>query len=103
MSRAIQVGGCPGFEQTGPTRRSLLKVGGIGLLGASLPGVRQAAAQGCRKARAKAVIFLHQFGGPSHVDTVDMKPAAPDAIRGEFKSSATRAPGIAVCEWLPRL
>src|SRR5207253_4407861 len=56
-----------------------------------------------RKARAKAVIFLHQYGGPSHVDTVDMKPSAPEAIRGEFKPIATKASGISVCDRLPRL
>jgi hypothetical protein len=53
------------------------------------------------KSRAKAVIFLHQFGGPSHVDTFDMKPSAPEAIRGEFKPVATKAPGMMVCERLP--
>jgi hypothetical protein len=55
------------------------------------------------KARAKSVIFLHQLGGPSHHDTFDMKPAAPDNIRGEFKPIATRVPGLQVCERLPRV
>jgi hypothetical protein len=49
------------------------------------------------------VILLHQFGGPSHVDTFDMKPAAPDAVRGEFRPIATRTPGIVVCDRLPRV
>jgi hypothetical protein len=80
-----------------------LRVGGASLLGLSLPGVLQAAEAGRRTARAKAVIFLHQWGGPSHHDTLDMKPDAPEAIRGEFKPIATRAPGIYVSDRLPRL
>ena len=40
-------------------------------------------------ARAKHIIFLHQFGGPSHLDTFDMKPDAPSGIRGEFQPIAT--------------
>ena len=55
------------------------------------------------KAKAKAVILLHQFGGPSHLDTFDMKPDAPSEYRGEFKPGPTRVPGISICERLPRL
>src|SRR5712691_1039493 len=89
---------------TGITRRHLLQVGGLGLLGLSLPGGLPADAHPRRRqGRAKSVIFLHQFGGPSHHDTVDMKPAAPDVVRGEFKPIATRVPGLQVCERLPRL
>ncbi len=86
------------------TRRHLLRVGGLGLLGLGLPGSLPSAEPAPRRrARAKAVIFLHQFGGPSHHDTVDMKPLAPEAIRGEFKPIATRVPGLQVCERLPGL
>ncbi len=53
-------------------------------------------------ARAKSVIFLYQFGGPSHLDTFDMKPDAPDGYRGPYKPIATKAPGIEICEKLPR-
>ncbi len=49
------------------------------------------------------MIFLHQWGGPSHHDTFDMKPAAPAEIRGELKPIATRVPGVQVCERLPRM
>ena len=98
------LGGCDEFYHAHVTRRSLLKVGGLGLLGIHLPGLLQAKEQNPnRKTRAKAVIFLHQFGGPSQTDTVDMKPNAPEAIRGEFKPIGTRAPGISLCERLPRL
>jgi hypothetical protein len=85
------------------TRRQLLQVGALGGLGLSLPGLLRAAdSTGHLKVRAKAVIFLHQFGGPSHHDTVDMKPNAPDAIRGEFRPIDTTLPGVQVCERLPR-
>src|SRR4051794_6848011 len=86
----------------GITRRCLLRVGGLGLLGLPFPGLLQGAGDRGRKARARAVIFLHQWGGPSCHDTFDMKPAAPEAVRGEFKPIATRAPGISVSERLPR-
>jgi hypothetical protein len=54
-----------------------------------------------RPGPAKHVIFLHQFGGPSHVDTFDMKPEAPSAFRGEFAPIASSVPGLQVCEHLP--
>jgi hypothetical protein len=93
---------CLGFHQINLTRRRLLQVGGVGLLGLGLPRLLQAAdGAGKKKAKAKAVIFLHQFGGPSHVDIFDMKPNAPEAVRGEFKPAATKAPGIMVCDRLP--
>src|SRR5437764_86940 len=85
-------------------RRCLLKVGGAGLLGLSLPAMLRAEGSGGkRKARAKSVIFLHQYGGPSCHDTFDMKPAAPEQIRGEFKPIGTNLSGVQVCERLPRV
>jgi hypothetical protein len=87
-----------------PTRRQLLQVGGAGLFGLSLPGLLAAAERNAgRKAKARAVIFLHQFGGPSQTDTFDMKPAAPDNVRGEFSPVATRVPGLQVSDRLPRM
>jgi Protein of unknown function (DUF1501) len=83
------------------SRRALLRVGGLGLLGLGLNGAMGRAAG--HKARARSVIFLHQWGGPSHHDTLDMKPSAPAEVRGEFKPIASRVPGIRVCERLPRL
>jgi hypothetical protein len=98
-------GDCPeNFLSQSLTRRHLLQVGGLGLLGLHLPGLLRAAEHGAKhKARARAVIFLHQWGGPSHHDSFDMKPSAPDAIRGEFKPIATTLPGVSVCELLPDL
>ena len=86
---------------TNITRRRLLQVGGLGLLGLNLPGLLRAAEGGRRRARARSVIFLHQYGGPSCHDTFDMKPTAPEAVRGELKPIAISLPGVSVCELLP--
>jgi hypothetical protein len=51
--------------------------------------------------RSCIVVFL--YGGPSHIDTFDMKPGAPAEIRGEFQPVATSAPGVRLCEHLPGL
>lgn len=53
--------------------------------------------------RANSCVFLFLFGGPSHIDLWDMKPSAPDMVRGEFTPTQTRVPGIHVCEHLPGL
>ncbi|WP_169980346.1 DUF1501 domain-containing protein [Tautonia rosea] len=98
--------GCPDFQATSRlSRRSLLRVGSLGLAGLSLPSVLRAASDPSkphRPATAKNVIFLHQFGGPSHIDTFDMKPDAPEGIRGEFSPIASAVPGVNVTEHLPR-
>src|SRR5256714_1121228 len=95
---------CAGFHATPFSRRHLLKVGGLGLLGLTLPNLMRAEtlAKG-PKARAKSVIFLFQFGGPSHIDMFDMKPDAPEGIRGLHKPVSSNADGIAISEHLPRL
>jgi hypothetical protein len=86
------------------SRRALLRVGGLGLLGLTMPRLLRAEEKtGGGKPRAKSVIFLFQFGGPSHLDTFDMKPDAADGIRGPLKPIASNVPGIQVCERLPRM
>ena len=47
--------------------------------------------------------MIYLTGGPAHQDTFDLKPDAPDGIRGEFKPIATRLPGVQICEHLPRI
>ena len=94
---------CADFYRSPLSRRQMLQVGALGTLGLSLPAALRAEAQSGLKVRARSVIFLHQFGGPAHQDTFDMKPDAPAEARGEFKPIATSLPGINVCEWLPRL
>jgi hypothetical protein len=89
---------CEGF-----TRRHLLQAGGTGLLGQSLPKVLQAESElTFHNARAKSVIFLFLFGGPSQLETFDMKPDAPSKIRGPFKPIASRTPGLLISEHLSR-
>ena len=87
------------------TRRHALKVGGLGLLGLAMPQLLRAEAlanAGKIKARAKSVIFLFQWGGPSHIDMFDMKPDAPEGIRGPHKPISSKADGIQVSEHLPK-
>jgi hypothetical protein len=99
----------------GIPRREILRIGGLGFTGlmwydllrarataaAQTPTNRRSAAGSFGKARACILIF--NYGGPSHLDTWDLKPDAPQEIRGEFKPSATRVPGIFITEHLPRL
>jgi hypothetical protein len=95
---------CAGFEGGLLTRRAAIKVGGLGLLGLTLPGLLRA--ESLKKGpapRAKSVIFLYQFGGPSHIDMFDMKPDAPEGIRGLHKPISSNADGIQVSERLPRV
>jgi hypothetical protein len=97
---------CSSFHSTPMPRRHALKVGGLGLLGLSLPALlrAEAAAEATKKikARAKSVIFLFQWGGPSHLDMFDMKPDAPEGIRGPYRPIGSKADGIQVSEKLER-
>ena len=101
---------CPGFHSAETfSRRTLLKVGGLGMLGLTLPKLLAAealapgTALSAPKARAKSVIFLYQFGGPSHLDMFDMKPDASSKIRSPHKPIASSADGIQVSERLPNV
>jgi hypothetical protein len=88
----------------GIRRRKLLQAGGAGLLGLTFPRVLQAEELHRPTApRAKSVIFLLLFGGPSQLETFDLKPEAPSAIRGPFKPIPSKTPGLLVSETLPRL
>jgi hypothetical protein len=94
----------------GISRRELLQVGYSGLLGISLPaGLAPPARAGLagtdqeRPRMPKSVILVFLTGAPSHLDMFDMKPEAPPEVRGEFKPIATKVPGVAICEHLPRL
>lgn len=53
--------------------------------------------------RVKSCILVFYYGGPSHIDTLDMKPHGPSEIRGEFKAISTAVPGIHICEHMPNL
>lgn len=82
-------------------RRDALRVGGLGLLGLNLPRLLRASETNSLPVRAKSVIFLFQWGGPSHVDMFDMKPHAPDGVRSPYQPISTSADGIQACELLP--
>ncbi len=83
-------------------RRTLLTASALGLAGLTRFGTARAAAAPSA-APAKSVILFWLSGGASHIDTWDMKPDAPVEYRGEFKPIATSAPGVRLCEHLPRL
>lgn len=88
----------------GLTRRELLKVGALGLGGLTLPdllGLEARASTSSRRARSVILLFLS--GGPSHLDMWDLKPEAPEEIRGTFRPVATNVPGIQISEHMPRM
>src|SRR5262245_9153116 len=89
----------------GVSRRSWLKIGGLALGGLSLPEILRAQGQSSTGSRnlAKGVIMVLLPGGPTHLDTFDLKPDAPAEIRGEFRPMATNVPGMDICELMPRL
>ncbi|MEX0727384.1 MAG: DUF1501 domain-containing protein [Planctomycetaceae bacterium] len=98
----------PPFKTIRPSRRDLLKVGGLSLFGLSqwqLEQLRaaQAADSLAKKHQRNSCVFLFLFGGPSQIDLWDMKPKAPAQIRGDFTPTNTRVPGIDICEHLPML
>jgi Protein of unknown function (DUF1501) len=85
------------------TRRDWLRLGGLGAFGLSLPGLLRAADLSGRTPAARSCVLFLLHGGPSQLDTWDMKPSAPLEVRGEFKPIKTSVPGLHVCEHLPRL
>src|ERR671933_505115 len=89
---------CEGFS-----RREFLKVGMVSVLGLALPDFLRMRAASADGGKEISCILLWMNGGPSHLDTFDPKPDAPQEIRGEFRTTATPVPGLRVCEHLPRL
>jgi hypothetical protein len=88
----------------GMTRRSFLKVGTAGMAGLTLPslfGLQQAGAVDGAKAKIKNCITLFLVGSPGHLDTWDMKPNAPEDVRGAFKPTRTNVTGLQICEHFP--
>ena len=94
------------------SRRELLRIGGLGSLGLTLPALLRAEANEPSVGQVKrapgllrpirSCILIFHYGGPSHIDLYDMKPNAPAEIRGQFSSIATSVPGLRVCEHLPQ-
>jgi len=94
------------------SRRDWLRIGGLGILGLTLPNLLRAevrarvkpmSARSKTSGRAKACIMLYLAGGPSQPDMWDMKPNLPVEFRGEFKALPTTVPGILMSEHLPRV
>ncbi|NQV28564.1 MAG: DUF1501 domain-containing protein [Rhodopirellula sp.] len=82
------------------SRRTMIQAGSIGLLG---PSLSQLATAGATDGKAKSVLFVFLTGGLSHQDSFDMKPNAPDDVRGEFSPISTATAGLQICEHLPLL
>ena len=87
-----------------PSRRDFLHAGAAGAIGLTLGDLvaAQARAAGASPL-ARSVILIWLWGGPSHLDTFDMKPDAPIEYRGPFEPIATAVPGLTICELLPGL
>src|SRR5712692_2314711 len=90
----------------GLTRRETLKAGALSLLGGafnlpSLLAAEENRGAHARAAKAKSVILLYLLGGAPTQDMYDLKPNAPEKIRGEFKPIASNVPGMQICELLP--
>jgi hypothetical protein len=95
----LEIGSFRARHCGGVTRRAFLQAGALALGGLTLP--RQAL--GGETAKAKSIVVVWLWGGPSQLDTFDPKPHAPAAYRGPFSTIATRTPGIRFCELLPKL
>src|ERR1700722_19730966 len=94
---------CEGFH-----RRDFLKIGSAGLFGLTLPQLLRYEAHAkeasdAKKTKANAVILVWLAGGPATIDMWDLKPEAPENIRGEFKPIATSAGGVRICEHFPKI
>src|SRR5262245_37945121 len=93
---------CEGFH-----RRDFLKIGSAGLLGLSLTELLRLEAKGAPAEKsgrkAKNVIMVWLAGGPATIDMWDLRPDAPEGIRGEFKEIDTKVEGIRICEHLPKM
>ena len=88
----------------GVSRRSFLRVGALGLAGLALPDVLKARALATKDGTAKntAVIQVFLSGGPTHLETYDLKPDAPKEFRGDFKPIPTKLAGVQLSEYFPR-
>ena len=89
---------CEGFH-----RRDFLRLGSAGLLGLGLADLlRREASAGADRKKATSVLMVWLAGAPSTIDIWDLKPDAPDHIRGEFKPITTSARGVRICEFMPK-
>src|SRR5437763_2132655 len=103
----IRILGTPRRACDGITRRETLTIGALSLLGgflnqSTLPAIEPNRTSQFRPGKAKSVVLIYLQGGAPTQDMFDLKPDAPAGIRSEFKPIASIAPGISVCELLPK-
>ena len=84
------------------SRREFLRAGALAMGGLSLPQILAAREQTGQKQLDTSVILFWMWGGPSQLETWDMKPQAPSEYRGPFSPIATSVPGIEICELFPQ-
>ncbi len=87
----------------GVQRRSILKIGALGLGALTLADLFRMDALAGQPNSNKALINIFLTGGPSHTDMFDLKPDAPSEYRGEFSPIRTNVPGMDICELMPNL
>jgi hypothetical protein len=85
----------------GISRRNFLKIGALGAGLTLADMLRQRASGAPAPTRGKSAIMIYLPGGPSHMDTYDLKPEAPVEFRGEFKPIDTNVAGVRICEHFP--
>ena len=87
----------------GVSRRDFLRVGALGMGGLTLADLLRLEAQAGSSATGRSIINIYLPGGPTHMDTFDLKPEAPKEFRGEFSPIATKVSGMEICELMPLL
>src|SRR5262245_32422904 len=87
----------------GLSRRNFLRIGALGIGGLTLADLLRAEAKAGTHATGKSIINIYLGGGPTHMDTFDLKPDVPKEYRGEFKPIATNRAGVEICELMPEL
>jgi Protein of unknown function (DUF1501) len=118
LREAWMKSGSATFQRSVP-RRTLLQAGAVGVAGLTWPQLLSAqslsgqplsgqslASEGGERTgfgRAKKCLLLFMWGGPSHIDTFDPKPLAPDNVRGPFQTISTNVPGMNITEHFRRV
>lgn len=93
----------PSYHHPRVTRRTAIEAGCLSLVGLGMNHLAALRSEANERPRAKACIYIFLSGGLAQHDSFDLKPDAPDEIRGEFKPIATATPGLQICEHLPLL
>ena len=85
------------------SRRNFLQAGVFGLTGLTWSDYLRAADAARVRSTADSILFVNLAGGPSHLDTLDMKPEGPAETRGEFSAVQTSIPGLVACQHMPKI